>query len=58
MQLVDALAIVLVLAAATAFFLGERGLAASEDVRAAYWLVVGVVSLIAAVRMTKPGGKA
>ena len=54
----DALAIALALGAASAFFFGERALAAADDMRAIYWLAVGVVTLQAAVQVAKPGAKA
>ncbi len=54
----DALAIALAVGAGAAFILGERALAATEDMRAIYWLVVGVVSLHASVQVAKPGAKA
>ena len=55
MQLVDVLAIVLILAAGAAFVLGESALARAEDLRALYWLGVGVLSLRAAVQIARPG---
>jgi hypothetical protein len=58
MQLVDLLAIGLLLAAAAAFVLGEGALARAEDLLALYWLVVGVVSLRAAVQVARPGRSA
>ncbi len=58
MQLVDGVAIALVIAAGVAFFLGESALARAEDLRALYWLAVGVVSLRAAVQIGRPGAKA
>jgi hypothetical protein len=58
MQLVDVLAIALVLAAAVAFVLGEAALSGAEDLHALYWLCVGVVSLRAAVHVARPGAKA
>ncbi len=58
MQLVDVLAIALVCAAGAAFFLGASSLARSEDLRAVYWLAVGIVSLRAAVQIARPGAKA
>jgi hypothetical protein len=58
MQLVDALAIALVIAAGVAFVLGETALTRAEDLRAIYWLAVGVVSLRAAVQVARPGAKA
>jgi hypothetical protein len=57
MQLSDVLAIVFVVAAAAAFLVGEGALVRAEDIRAIYWLAVGVVSLQAAVQIAKPGGK-
>ena len=58
MQLTDTLAIVLAVAAGAAFLVGERALAQEEDIRALYWLTVGVVSLYAAVQIARPGAKA
>jgi hypothetical protein len=58
MQLVDVLAVALLLAAAAAFLLGGSALARAEDLQAIYWLVVGVVSLRAAVQVARPGAKA
>jgi hypothetical protein len=57
MQLVDVLAIALVVVAAAALLLGESALARAEDLQALYWLVVGVVSLRAAVQVARPGAK-
>jgi hypothetical protein len=54
----DALAIALAVGAGAAFVLGERALAATDDMRAVYWLAVGVVSLHASVQIAKPGAKA
>ncbi len=54
----DALAIALALGAGSAFLFGERALAAADDMRAIYWLAVGVVSLQASVQVAKPGAKA
>jgi len=58
MQLVDALAIVLIVAAAAAFVLGDAALARAEDLKALYWLVIGVVSVRAAVQIARPRAKA
>jgi hypothetical protein len=58
MHMVDVLAIALVLAAAAAFVMGESALAHAEDLRAIYWLAVGVVSLRAAVQIGRPGARA
>jgi hypothetical protein len=58
MQLVDVLAIALVIVAAVALVFGEGALARAEDLQALYWLIVGVVSLRAAVQVARPGAKA
>ena len=58
MQLVDALALALVVAAGGAFVFGEAALARAEDLRALYWLTVGIVSLHAGVQIGRPGAKA
>lgn len=55
MHWVDGLAIVLVVAAAAAFVLGEMALTRAEDLQALYWLVVGVVALRSAVQVARPG---
>ncbi|HEY8088862.1 MAG TPA: hypothetical protein VIF09_13475 [Polyangiaceae bacterium] len=55
MQLVDLLAVALLVAAATAFVMGESALARAEDLQALYWLIVGVVSLRAGVAIARPG---
>jgi hypothetical protein len=52
------MAIALVVAAGAAFLVGESALARSDDLHAIYWLVVGVVSLRAAVGLAQPGAKA
>ena len=57
MQLVDVLAIVLLVAAGVAFFVGDSALSRAEDLQALYWLIVGVVSLRAAVQVARPGAK-
>ena len=54
----DAIAIVLTAGAGAAFILGEGALAAADDMRAIYWLMVGVVSLYASVQVARPGAKA
>lgn len=58
MQLLDALAALLVLGAATAFTLGALALTKSNDLEALYLLVVGVVALRAGVAMVRPGASA
>jgi len=57
MTLVDVLAIALVLASGGAFIFGESALSRTEDLRALYWLLVGIISLRAAIQMARPGSK-
>ena len=58
MQLADALAVVLLLAAGVSFWFGSAALARAEDLKALYWLLVGVVTVRAAVQVVRPGAKA
>lgn len=58
MQFPDFLALGLVLLAAASFYMGESALAGAEDLRALYWLVVGIVALRAAVQVARPAEKA
>ena len=51
---VDAISVVLVLGAAVAFTLGVDALGEAQDLHALYWLVVGAVTLRAAVDMLRP----
>jgi hypothetical protein len=51
---IDALSIVLLLAAASAFALGVTTLAEHKDLIALYWLVVGGLTLHAAVQLLRP----
>jgi hypothetical protein len=55
MQLLDVVAVLLVVAAAVAFGLGAFALARSEDIQAFYFLLVGVVALRAGVQIARPG---
>ncbi len=57
MQWADAFAIVLAVSAGAAFLFGEQALARVEDLRALYWLAIGVLSLRAAVQIARPGAK-
>lgn len=57
MKLVDLFAIVLMIGATGAFVAGEMALAGAQDLRAIYWLAVGVASLRAAVQVVQPGAK-
>ena len=58
MQLLDALAALLVLGAAAAFAFGAAALGHANDVEALYFLVVGVVALRAGVQLVRPGSTA
>lgn len=58
MQLVDGLAALLVVGAATSFTFGAMALARSSDVEALYLLVVGMVALRAGVQLARPGAGA
>lgn len=58
MQVLDVLAVVLVVGAATAFTFGALALTRSNDVEALYYLVVGVVALRAGVQIVRPGANA
>jgi hypothetical protein len=51
----DVLAILLLVGAAVAFAMGGSALARAEDLRALYWLAVGIVSVRASVHMARPG---
>jgi hypothetical protein len=55
MKLVDVLAVALLVAAVSAFVAGEGAIARAEDLRAVYWLAIGIVSLRAAVQVARPG---
>jgi hypothetical protein len=56
MQLLDGVALAMLVAAGVAFGAGAWSLARAEDVRALYWLVVGVVSIRGAVQIARPRG--
>jgi hypothetical protein len=58
MQLLDALAALLVLGAAAAFTFGAIALSRSNDVEAFYMLVVGVITLRAGIQLVRPGAAA
>lgn len=55
MHVYDVLAVVLLVLAAAAFLLGSGALARAEDLTALYWLVVGMVTMRAAVQIAKSG---
>ena len=56
MQLLDGIALAMLVAAALAFGVGASALAHAEDLRALYWLVVGVVAVRGAVQIARPRG--
>jgi hypothetical protein len=58
MQVGDVLAVALLIAAALAFWLGNSALARADDLKALYWLVIGVVAVRGAVQVARPGAKA
>jgi hypothetical protein len=58
MQLLDALAALLVIGAAAAFTFGAFALTRSNDLEALYFLIVGVVALRAGVQLVRPGASA
>ncbi|MDB4946032.1 MAG: hypothetical protein JWP97_5566 [Labilithrix sp.] len=58
MQVLDALAALLVAAAVVAFTFGALALSRSSDVEALYFLVVGVLVLRAGVQLVRPGTSA
>ncbi len=54
-RVIDALSILLVVAAGTAFSLGIVALGEQRDLHALYWLVVGGLVLKASVDLLRPG---
>ncbi|HEY2516282.1 MAG TPA: hypothetical protein VGI39_35670 [Polyangiaceae bacterium] len=56
MQLFDGIALAMVVAAGLAFGVGASSLARAEDLKALYWLVVGIVALRGAVQIARPRG--
>ncbi len=58
MHVADAIAIFLVIGAAAAFGMGGYALSRSEDLKALYWLLVGILALRGAVQVGRPGAKA
>jgi hypothetical protein len=55
-QLFDGIALAMVVAAGLAFGVGASSLARAEDLKALYWLVVGIVALRGAVQIARPRG--
>lgn len=58
MQLVDGVAVLLVLGAAAAFTFGALALTKSNDLEALYYLIVGIVALRAGIQVVRPGANA
>jgi hypothetical protein len=56
MQLMDGIALSMLVAASIAFGVGASSLARAEDLKALYWLVVGVVAVRGAVQIARPRG--
>jgi hypothetical protein len=56
MQLLDGIALTMLVAAAIAFGVGASSLARAEDLKALYWLVVGIVAVRGAVQIARPRG--
>ena len=54
MQIADALAVALLAIAAVAFWFGNAALSRAEDLKALYWLLVGIVTVRAAVQIARP----
>jgi hypothetical protein len=55
-QLLDGIALAMVVAAALAFGVGASSLARAEDLKALYWLVVGIIAVRGAVQIARPRG--
>lgn len=58
MQMLDLIALLLVIGAAVAFGFGALALARANDVEAIYLLVIGIVALRAGVQVVRPGASA
>lgn len=55
-QILDGIALAMVVAAGLAFALGASSLARAEDLKALYWLVVGMAAVRGAVQIARPRG--
>ena len=53
----DVVAVVLLVGATVAFWFGSTALARSEDLKALYWLFIGIFALRASVQVVRPGAK-
>jgi hypothetical protein len=56
MHLLDGIALSMLIAAGIAFGVGASSLARAEDLKALYWLVVGIVAVRGAVQIARPRG--
>ena len=56
MHVMDGVALSMLVAAGIAFAAGASFLARAEDLKALYWLVVGVVAVRGAVQIARPRG--
>ena len=56
MRLLDGVGLAALAGAALAFAFGDSALSEAEDLRAIYWLLVGIVALRASVAFVRPGG--
>jgi hypothetical protein len=56
MQLLDGIALAMLAAAGLAFGAGASSLARADDLKALYWIIVGVVAVRAAVQVARPRG--
>jgi hypothetical protein len=56
MRLLDGIALSMLVAAGVAFGVGASSLSHAEDLKALYWLVVGVVAVRASVQIARPRG--
>jgi hypothetical protein len=56
MQLLDGIALAMLVAAGVAFGVGASSLARAEDLKALYWLAVGIVAVRGAVQIARPRG--
>ena len=54
MRVIDALAALFLLGAASAFAFGGFALAKAQDLEALYWLIVGLAAMRASVQIARP----
>jgi hypothetical protein len=56
MHVMDGIALSMLVAAGIAFGVGASSLARAEDLKALYWLAVGIVAVRGAVQIARPRG--